>query len=457
MDELLEAERFNAKLDELLERPGSPVSGEFRAELELAERLLASDLSPESRVKEALAAKLDARAENVFHPGLLSRLIPRPRTLALCGALASAMLAPVLFHLVSGPGDRPGTLQSGYSSANGPLFQDGAFYEAGNGVGSPGGLVGSGSDVITPLNSRDPSRLIVSGDDIKGVAGGSSGGDGVAAPRDSGGRPLENAFQTPLDQPLSTFSLEVDRESFAQARSLLRSDVMPAPGSIRIEAFINAFQYSYQDPRPGEALSVLADAAACPWAPGHKLARVGVKTRYGAEDVKLQVEFNPARVKAYRLIGFESTKLKARDFNDDEAPGATLAAGQSVTALYEIVPPGMDVPGSSVDALKYQKTPRLTAAAGSAELLTVKVRAKPAGGVQSRLLVNTLLDSDRPWRKASPDFRTAAAAAGFGMLLRRSEYRGSATYGLLRDVAGPDVELLKLLERARRLDAASLP
>ena len=188
MDELLEAERFNAQLDELLERPGSPVSGAFRPELELAQRLLASDLSPESRVKKTLEASVSERAEKVFHPGLVARLLPRPRTLALCGAAASVMLAPVVFHLIGEPGDPASHLQEGFSSQQGPLFQDGnSVYDAGNGVGSPGGLVGEGMDVVTPLNVRDPSTLIMSGD-IKGVAGGSSGGDAdrsVAAPPES--------------------------------------------------------------------------------------------------------------------------------------------------------------------------------------------------------------------------------------------------------------------------------
>lgn len=457
MDELLEAERFNAELDELLERPGSPVSSKFRPELEVAERLLASELNAESRIKKTLAASLDARAEKVFHPGLVARFLPRPRTLALCGALASAMLAPVVFHLVGESDDRAESLQAGFSSNASPMFEAGEPYQV---VGlARGGIPGDGMDVVTPLNARDPSNLIMSGGDIKGVAGGSSGGDdrSVAAPPASSGRPRENQFQTPLDQPLSTFSVEVDRAAFAEARRLLRAGTMPKPETIRIEAFINAFGYSYLDPNPGEAVSVMTDVAACPWTAGHKLVRIGLLTRRGASDVKLQVEFNPARVQAYRLIGYEPGKLKAREFNDDETPGGELEPGQSVTALYEIVPPGMDIPGYSVDGLKYQKTPRLSSAAGSRELLTLKVRAKPAGGIQSRLLTRTVLDSDLAWRRAPPNFRTAMAAAGFGMLLRRSEYRGKATYGMLRDVAGPDPELLNLLERARRLDSLHVP
>ncbi|TPW19537.1 MAG: hypothetical protein FD126_2586, partial [Elusimicrobia bacterium] len=175
------------------------------------------------------------------------------------------------------------------------------------------------------------------------------------------------------------------------------------------------------------------------------------------QDVKLQVEFNPTRVKAYRLIGYEHAKLKARDFNDDTRAGGELADGQTVTALYEIVPHGLDVPGLSLDPLRYQKTSRLSPAASGQELLNVKVRAKAPGDVRSRLQTAVLMDAAPAWRKASADFRAAAAAAGLGMLLRRSEYRGALTYGMVRDISVPDAVFLRLTEKARRADAAALP
>lgn len=459
MDDLLEAERFNAELDELLDRPGSPVAGRFRPELALAQRLVDSDLSRESRVKETLARALEERADKVFHPGLLDRFIPRPRTLALCGGLAGALLAPLAFHLIQGSDEQVAHLQAGFNSQQGPLFSDGSPYEV-SGM-ARGGVPGEGMDVITPLTFRDPSRLIVSGD-IKGVAGGSST-DGtpdrsVAVPP---GPPqvAENAYQSPVDQPLSTFSIDIDKTAFAEARRLLLSGRLPPPESVRIEAFVNAFRYGYPEPPRGQNLSINLESAACPWNEGHSLARIGLRASAASavRDVKLQVEFNPARVKAYRLIGYEPGKLKARDFNDDAKGGGDLSEGQTVTALYEIVPHGRDVPGLSVDTLKYQKTSRLSPAAGGQEMLTVKVRAKAPSDGRSRLQTAVLMDSAPAWRKASADFRAAAAAAGLGMLLRRSEYRGALTYSMVRDISIPDAEFLRLNEKARRLDYSALP
>jgi len=184
-----------------------------------------------------------------------------------------------------------------------------------------------------------------------------------------------------------------------------------------------------------------------------------------AKDVKLQVEFNPTRVKAYRLIGYENRMLKAQDFNDDKKDAGELGAGQTVTALYEVVPHGVPVPGASVDELKYQRPAKLSMAAAGPELLTVKFRYKDPEGGASKLQTAVLEDSARPWSAASADFRTAAAAAAFGMVLRRSEYAGSLTYDRVRalalpgaetDPGGPRYELVDLVNKAKLLDSPSL-
>ena len=100
-----------------------------------------------------------------------------------------------------------------------------------------------------------------------------------------------------------------------------------------------------------------------------------------AKDVKLQVEFNPGRVAAYRLLGYENRALAARDFRDDSKDAGEIGAGHSVTALYEVVPVGAraGVAGGEVDALRYQATPELTTAAGSGEWVSVKLRYKALG------------------------------------------------------------------------------
>jgi len=151
-----------------------------------------------------------------------------------------------------------------------------------------------------------------------------------------------------------------------------------------------------------------------------------------AKDVKLQIEFNPARVASYRLIGYENRLLRKEDFNNDAKDAGDIGAGHSVTALYELVPPGADVTTASVDPLKYQAT-HLTAA--SPELLTLKLRYKEPDSENSKLLTYTVSDSRADVTAASDNLRFASAVAEFGMLLRDSKNKGDATYDEVRQLA----------------------
>jgi Ca-activated chloride channel family protein len=179
-----------------------------------------------------------------------------------------------------------------------------------------------------------------------------------------------------------------------------------------------------------------------------------------AKDVKIQVEFNPSLVGAYRLIGYENRHLADRDFNDDTKDAGEIGAGHSVTALYEVVPVGVPIPTSDVDALKYQ-TPRApSAAAATGELMTVKLRYKPPTGSKSQLVSVPVQDHRTPLARTTDDFRFSAAVAAFGMLLRDSEHRGDASYemvrGLARGAQGHDPfgyrrEFVGLVSKAARL------
>lgn len=161
-----------------------------------------------------------------------------------------------------------------------------------------------------------------------------------------------------------------------------------------------------------------------------------------AKDVKLQIEFNPANVKAYRLIGYENRMLANEDFNNDKKDAGELGSGHTVTALYEIVPAGADTPVDSVDPLKYQK-PTVSPRAGfSNELMTIKLRYKQPDGDVSKLITHTLKDEQVALTKTSDNFRWSAAVAGFGMILRESEYSNMYTYG----------EVLQLAAGARGTD-----
>jgi Ca-activated chloride channel family protein len=152
-----------------------------------------------------------------------------------------------------------------------------------------------------------------------------------------------------------------------------------------------------------------------------------------ARDVKVQVEFNPARVASYRLIGYENRALAPEDFNDDRRDAGELGAGHSVTALYEVVLAGADDAraGPLVDPLRYQHR----RGAHDEELLTVKLRYKRPQGDDSRLVQRHVRDEGRGLDAATADFRFAAAVAGFGMLLRGSEHAGAATPDAMLELA----------------------
>jgi Ca-activated chloride channel family protein len=179
-----------------------------------------------------------------------------------------------------------------------------------------------------------------------------------------------------------------------------------------------------------------------------------------AKDVKIQVEFNPLQVHAYRLIGYENRAMAARDFDDDSKDAGEIGAGHTVTALYEVVPAGTDlaVPGAPI--LKYQQPTSTTQAAASGELMTVKLRYKQPDGDRSQLISFPVTDGGTEWSNASRDFRHAAAVTAFGMLLRDSPYKGSLTWGLVQELAregqardphGYRAEFATLVRRAREL------
>jgi Ca-activated chloride channel family protein len=146
-----------------------------------------------------------------------------------------------------------------------------------------------------------------------------------------------------------------------------------------------------------------------------------------AKDVKIQVEFNPREVQAYRLIGYENRLLRDEEFNDDTKDAGEIGAGHTVTVLYELVPPGQAVSVSKVDPLRYQDPKPLSRAAHSGQLLTLKVRHKAPDGDASLLSEFTVTDSGRSFSRASHDFKFAAAVAAFGMILRGSPHKASVT------------------------------
>lgn len=466
-------------------------------------------------------------------------------------------------------------------------------------------------------------------------------------------RIFENPFLDVVQNPLSTFSIDVDTASYANMRRFLTQNTLPPPDAVRIEELVNYFSYDYSPPDGDDPFSAHVEVAGCPWTPAHRLARIGLKgwemsdderpssnlvflldvsgsmqppnklpllkqamrllveqlgesdriaiavyagaaglvlpstpcdnreavldaldrleaggstnggqgirlaydlavenfvkggvnrvvlatdgdfnvgtTNQGelvrliekkaksgvfltvlgfgmgnlkdstleqladkgngnyayidtlnearkvlveemggtlvtiAKDVKIQVEFNPAQVRAFRLIGYENRILAAEDFNDDTKDAGEIGAGHTVTALYELVPAGQDADLPKVDPLKYQKPIDMARAAASGELLTLKLRYKQPDGDTSKLLTFPVTDTGAGYAQATADFKFAASVAGFGMLLRDSEYKGAATFdailelaeeGLGEDRYGYRAEFIELVRKARALAAA---
>jgi hypothetical protein len=268
------------------------------------------------------------------------------------------------------------------------------------------------------------------------------GGEGVAVFVDArpdglaGTARAEQPFLDAAHNPTSTFPLTVDATAYQDIRrALLEEKRLPAADATRVAGLVNAFTYSYPEPAKGEAVSLTLDLARCPWNAAHDLARIGLRARSDAAvpGAEVLVAFNARRVAAYRLIGYEGRRGR-----DSEAIGDTLGAGQAVTALYEIVPAGNTDEG---------------------EWLTVKMRYQGVKGRLSRALTGDA----KKLSEAPADFRFAAAAAEFGLLLRESEYRGDATYDAVRVAVrealgmhpeGRRAEFLVMVDAADKLQAA---
>lgn len=461
----------------------------------------------------------------------------------------------------------------------------------------------------------------------------------------------ENSFATALDQPLSTFSVDVDKAAYSNVRRFLNSGQLPPAGAVRVEEMINYFDYDYQQPSGNDPFNVITEVAGCPWNEKHQLVHIALKGKeidqreqppsnlvflidvsgsmqdedklpllkksllmltesfrkddnvsivtyagsaglalpstsgadrsdieeaidnleaggstaggegiqlaykiarkhfkkngnnrviiatdgdfnvglssedelvrliekeresgvflsvlgFGtgnyqdsnmqqladkgngnhyyidglqeakkvlvnelsgtlftiAKDVKIQVEFNPAKVQAYRLIGYENRMLNKADFNDDRKDAGEIGAGHTVTALYEVIPAGLKSDFvKTVDRLKYQKTGGVSGN-NSEDLFTVKLRYKKPDEKESLKMTIAVPDNDEDWKEASENFRLAAAVAEFGMMLRNSEYKSKSSYeqalSLAKAAKGADedgyrAELIELVKAAQQLD-----
>lgn len=182
-----------------------------------------------------------------------------------------------------------------------------------------------------------------------------------------------------------------------------------------------------------------------------------------AKDVKLQLEFNPARVQGYRLIGYENRMLNNEDFHNDRKDAGEMGSCHTVTAMYELIPAGVESRYlQRVDSLKYQR--QATPKGGTNELLTLKIRYKKPDSETSQLMNHAVLYQPQRWENTSADFRFSASVAEFGLLLRDSEFKGNAQYkqvetlarqALGRDPEGYRSEFIRLVKLAHSLSDGS--
>ncbi|WP_299486701.1 VWA domain-containing protein [Acaryochloris sp. IP29b_bin.137] len=181
-----------------------------------------------------------------------------------------------------------------------------------------------------------------------------------------------------------------------------------------------------------------------------------------AKDVKIQVEFNPQKVQAYRLIGYENRLLRDQDFNDDQKDAGEIGSGHTITALYEVIPTGVnsEVELPNIDPLKFQKP---TASNNSSDLMNLKLRYKPPTGNKSQLISTAIADGNRSIQSATDNLKFSAAVAMYGMILRNSDYKGEATFtqvlALAEQAKGKDPQgyrtaFMQLVERSQTLQQA---
>ncbi len=296
-------------------------------------------------------------------------------------------------------------------------------------------------------------------------------GGGQPAGPEVAGAARDNAFVLSAQNPLSRFPVDGDASGYASVERSLREGRRPPRALVRLEALINHFDYDYAAPKPDapEPIAASLEIASAPWEPRHRLVRIGLKARerlagdrgvFAARDVDVRVEFNPAQVQTYRLLGYENAGLGRENPGSGRADAGNIESGRSITVLYEVVPAIGD--RAAETGSRKDEQPADSPASGithpvSKEILTVRIRCRTPAGDESRLLEFPLIDKGAVFADASSDFKFAAAVAEFGLVLRDSPYKAGATLeDALRwagQAAGPDRggargEFILLVKRA---------
>jgi hypothetical protein len=350
------------------------------------------------------------------------------------------------------PVERDLTMQVGVASSAVEVTVSADALSVSKALRGRGGAAEKDTTVLQSLTVVPPASSFAPGTPLGGVLGGvllDSSATVNAAP--------ENAFLKADQNPVSRFLADINTASYDNVRRYLNQNQMPPRDAVRIEAMVNFFTYNYPRPSGSNPFGASIEAASAPWNPQHRLVRIGIKAKDAdgrrqpsgntvATDMKLEIEFNPAVVGEYRLIDDANPALRTQLSNNNAKNAGRVEAGQTFTALYEIVPK--------------------TLKNGSNQTLTVKVSYKDPNGVDSRQLAFSFVDRGQTFDRTSIDFRFAAAVASFGMVLRNSQFKGTAsidsTLAIAEHSLGPDRngqrhEFVQLVKRARQLGAKRQP
>ena len=266
----------------------------------------------------------------------------------------------------------------------------------------------------------------------------------------------QKSFRNPRKKPHSTFSLKIGTLSYPRIRRAIKKRELPEIDKVKIEEMINYFHYDYPQPTGEHPIFITTELAACPWKPSNLLLHIGLmgKIVFGdglkdsqftiAKDVKIQVTFNPEKVRAYRLIGYGSTTPKVGKWSHMSRGTGDMRAGQRITSLYEIIPmePGTDK----------ETEERETAT-------MIVIYRKPGLPVVKQIL-HPIFEREEITKVPTENFRFSAAVAQFGMMLKNPEFKGKLSLAklleLAKDAMGEDrygyrATFIKLLEMYRSM------
>ena len=267
----------------------------------------------------------------------------------------------------------------------------------------------------------------------------------------------ERPFVSVRSRPRSSVPLVVNSASYLDVRRSINAGMIPPRESVRIEGMLNYFAYEYPQPSAGEPYSLNLDVVTCPWDSKHRLVRVGLKAQQTIAvdaDTGVEVEFNPRRIASYRLIGYDRKEPETQGLSQGKVASHSMAAGCTLTTLYEIVPLKLVALGNRAQIAG-------VTGAASEPVLTVKLQLKTNGNDAAfKAMQRTASDIGSDFAAAPSELKFAAAVAEFGMILRDSEYKGNgslqrvlewAQQGKGADVNGYRADFIELVRKTQAL------